>query len=178
MKKSVLITDHPNYGELLRLWIYSPVKSEWIQLESYGWRSVIFDVSDQGFLSLIYWLNVGAFFFPDGVDPNVDKPVQPIILFDDFLESKGVAQAFLDSDGVFDLDQATLRQFKQSSKIEALEKKVKQLQDVPKTPVDLAIQLLKQGYQKKSRFLPRILAEIEKKGYTIERLDEEIRITE
>lgn len=182
-KKVILpITDHPHYNETVRLWIYSPVQKQWINLIGEGWVSVIFNVNHSLFISQLKWLNVGAFFFPSEVDPNTQPDVSPIILFEDFLQSFGIVQEFLDQDGKMNLDRAMIRDFGMHHKIDALQQQLVKLQEQKQTelsPVDLAVAKLKEGFQPKQNFTSRVLSKVESSGYTLEVSEDglQIRIT-
>lgn len=171
-KKVILpITEHPNYGEIVKLWIYSPVQKKWINMIGEGWVSIPFNVDHSLFMTQLRWLNVGAFFFPSDIDPNEQNPISPIILFEDFLQSHGIVQEFLDQDGRMNLDRAMIRDFGMHHKIDALQQQYQQIQQekqASKSPVDLAVAKLKEGFQPKQNFTQRVLSKVESSGYTLE----------
>lgn len=88
------IKNYPHYGQLVRLWIFSPVKQKWINFgidKTFPDKPILFTVDNPLFTRSLHWLSLGAIFFPANSDPNDGNP-KPIFLPDEYLNDKGLRQ--------------------------------------------------------------------------------------
>lgn len=87
------VRDDPNYDQMIDLWIYLPASKRWEQIKDPTFSSsVLFNVNNGHFIQSLRWLNVGAMFFCEGIDPNEESLLSPICFPAEFLKKHGVSQ--------------------------------------------------------------------------------------
>lgn len=160
------------YGKAITLWIFSPMRKEWIKVDDLepGFNFVPYDVNNRYFMKALSWLNVGAFWFPADVNPNYEKVLAPIYLPPEWLQQYGIVQENLSEKSALDAFMAS-RSATDHNHIDRAKAKVaeaqKAVQQAAKTPLEKAIDELSIDWQNKSNYPPILLDILKKKGYNV-----------
>lgn len=179
----------PNYGSILRLWIYSPVRVEWIEVDSLQPTGKLFtyDVDNSSFLAVLTWLNLGGFFMPERCNPNDARDLHPVYLPADFLQLYGVQQEDLrfddlrvasqearavDSDAMYDRKQTIVKQTKEDklqTKLEGDRRKAELIAEIVAKPSAFQLQLERlTDWDAKSTYSTLFFKLAASRGYTFE----------
>jgi len=186
-----MVTDDivldPHYGADIALWIYSPIAKKWVQADDATFpRHLRLDETDPNFLRAIYWLNIGAFIFLKGINPNEESVLSPIVLPDYFCKKHGIIQDDLKeavgngnlavialSEGARNFSNESFLERKQQA-VKAAQAKVDEAKIKPVSTDDV-IALLKEGWQPITITTEARLKVIKRK-YTLEYSDDRSQV--
>lgn len=174
-----------HYGKSIVLWVFSPVRTEWITVDAIAPCDfqATYDVNNQAFLrGCREWLTLGAFWFLEGSNPNTEKGMNGrVYLPPEWLEKRfGIRQDSLDTSSLEEASQR-MRDVTETNHISRAQKKAEEaklaLAEASKkeTPLDKAIREMRE-WCPKSNYPDFILKVLQNKGYEIEEQGDQLRI--
>lgn len=164
------IKQEEHYGQLLSLWIISPIRGEWILVDglSPGYIDVKYDIDDAMFMKGLVWVNVGALWFLRDQNPNA-VGVDPVYLPTSWVQLHAIRQSNLIDVNSFELDRSSLGESKDKRNVKEKQQRFVQIQEqAAKESSPLSALVLRlQQWTEESLLSKLALRLLERKGYEL-----------